>query len=598
MKKMEKSPSTSITLLLQALICLSTVSRVVSIGSFSNNGDGATATSDSSLRARIVVDELDYWDEDTTISRQRQLLQQGRSSLNLDGEVDPFLPGSPLSGGERNIRSSSAPTSIDNDPESLRLQLFNDNAIDDDEESGSYFNDPTVSTSSSSLMSHFDRQKEFYKKYMNEDEIPDESHHPTYQRHEFEYQYRPRSTETSNTAMSSSSVDSKSSLKHTKTGTTIAGCVVRLVNSTNKSLLPDGEYVILGADTRATESTMVADPNCEKIHCVASNIYCCGAGTSADCDHVTRQCLFSMALQSLVYQQYNEGMKPGNQNSTATFVSPQKQFTSSSDDDDYDDDDKLIISHQVSIEQACTWLQDVLFQYGGGLGVNLILGGVYNGKGELRALHPHGSIDRNLPFAALGSGGWAAMSVLEQGYAKLLQINADDDENVKKNKSVASTKVNATTSTTASNGNSIVHENIATVSNLDDAIQLVTRAIRSGIQNDLGSGSNVDLCIIKPDGTSQYKRHVIPEDELVLPPKASSSSETGKENVDKDEKESGSIDDELGVNGFGNLPFAISSRRVLRPGYAQSQQQVNTKLDQLFFGKNGQSRTGNDGATP
>ena len=591
-----ESSSTLIMLVLRMLLSLSTVSVVTSIGSFGSDGTSESSLS-SSLRARIVVDDLDYWGDENVISRQRQLLQQGRS-LNLDGDVDPFSNEREF--GRLHDRDKWSTQTIDNDPESLRLQLFNDNAIDDDEEIGSYFADPTTSSSSSDLMSHFDRQKQFYKKYMKEDGFPDESHHPTYQRHE--YQYRPRSTETSTTAMSSV-YDSKNS-KHTKTGTTIAGCVVRLVGSTNDSSLQDGEYVILGADTRATESTMVADPNCEKIHCVASNIYCCGAGTSADCDHVTRQCLFSMALQSLLYQQYNSVLKPGNQNSTAIFVSPQKQYASDESGDYDDENDKLIISHQVSIEQACTWLQDMLFQYGGGLGVNLILGGVYNGKGELRALHPHGSIDRSLPFAALGSGGWAAMSVLEQGYARLLQINADDDEDVKKNKAVATTKANASTAT-ASNGNSIVHENIATVSNLDDAIQLVTRAIRSGIQNDLGSGSNVDLCIIKPDGTSQYKRHVIPEDELVLPPKASSSSDTkqeGKDNNGEEESESNGNDDyELGVNGFGNLPFAISSRRVLRPGYTRSQQEVNSKLDQLFFGSTStttKTKTGNDDEIP
>lgn len=50
-------------------------------------------------------------------------------------------------------------------------------------------------------------------------------------------------------------------------------------------LLQDG--VILGADTRATEGPIVADKNCEKIHYMAPNIYCCGAGTAADTEAVT-----------------------------------------------------------------------------------------------------------------------------------------------------------------------------------------------------------------------------------------------------------------------------------------------------------------------
>ena len=31
----------------------------------------------------------------------------------------------------------------------------------------------------------------------------------------------------------------------------------------------------------------MADKNCEKIHYIAPNIYCCGAGTAADCEAVT-----------------------------------------------------------------------------------------------------------------------------------------------------------------------------------------------------------------------------------------------------------------------------------------------------------------------
>ena len=44
---------------------------------------------------------------------------------------------------------------------------------------------------------------------------------------------------------------------------------------------------MLGADTRATNDTVVADKNCEKIHYIAENIYCCGAGTAADTENTT-----------------------------------------------------------------------------------------------------------------------------------------------------------------------------------------------------------------------------------------------------------------------------------------------------------------------
>merc|ERR1719219_3245802 len=62
--------------------------------------------------------------------------------------------------------------------------------------------------------------------------------------------------------------------KFTKTGTTIAGIVF-------------DKGVVLGADTRATSGPIVAQKNCEKIHYIAPNIYCCGAGTAADTEYTT-----------------------------------------------------------------------------------------------------------------------------------------------------------------------------------------------------------------------------------------------------------------------------------------------------------------------
>lgn len=49
----------------------------------------------------------------------------------------------------------------------------------------------------------------------------------------------------------------------------------------------------MGADTRSTAGSTVADKNCEKIHYIAPNIYCCGAGTAADTENVTGPVLFA-----------------------------------------------------------------------------------------------------------------------------------------------------------------------------------------------------------------------------------------------------------------------------------------------------------------
>ncbi len=61
---------------------------------------------------------------------------------------------------------------------------------------------------------------------------------------------------------------------------------------------------MLGADTRSTSGTTVADKNCEKIHYIAPNIYCCGAGTAADTMNVT-----AMISSSLDLHRYATGRK-------------------------------------------------------------------------------------------------------------------------------------------------------------------------------------------------------------------------------------------------------------------------------------------------
>jgi len=197
--------------------------------------------------------------------------------------------------------------------------------------------------------------------------------------------------------------------KAMKTGTTICGVVFK-----------DG--VVLGADTRATEGPIVADKNCEKIHYIADNIFCCGAGTSADTESVTNMISAGLELHRL-----QTGTEP----------------------------------------RVCTALQRLkqkLFQYQGHISAALVLGGVDHRGAHLHTVYPHGSTD-SLPYATMGSGSLAAMAVMEAGYAD------DMDE--------------------------------------EQAIDLVDRAIQAGIWNDLGSGSNVDVCVIsrKYESGRKYLRN-------------------------------------------------------------------------------------------
>ncbi|KAA3679157.1 20S proteasome subunit beta 2 [Paragonimus westermani] len=148
--------------------------------------------------------------------------------------------------------------------------------------------------------------------------------------------------------------------KATKTGTTICGVVFK-----------DG--VVLGADTRATSGNIVAEKNCEKIHYISDNIYCCGAGTAADTGMTTRMISSKVELHRL-----NSGRQP-----------------------------RVILPLRL--------LKDYLFGYRGYVGAALILGGVDYSGPHLYSVAPHGSSDK-LPYVTMGSGSLAAMSVLESRF--------------------------------------------------------------------------------------------------------------------------------------------------------------------------------------
>lgn len=53
------------------------------------------------------------------------------------------------------------------------------------------------------------------------------------------------------------------------------------------------------AMNRATSDTTVFEKYCEKIHYIAPNIYCCGAGTAADTEHTTAMIASKLELHRL-----------------------------------------------------------------------------------------------------------------------------------------------------------------------------------------------------------------------------------------------------------------------------------------------------------
>jgi len=156
-----------------------------------------------------------------------------------------------------------------------------------------------------------------------------------------------------------------------KTGTTIVGVVCK-------------DAVVLGADTRATTGPIVADKNCEKIHYMAPNMYCCGAGTAADTEAVTQLISSKLALLRLNTQR------------------------------------------QSRVATALAMLRQHLFPYQGHIGAYLILGGVDINGPQLHMIHAHGSSDQ-LPYATMGSGSLAAVAVLESNYKENMDVEEGAD---------------------------------------------------------------------------------------------------------------------------------------------------------------------------
>ena len=285
-----------------------------------------------------------------------------------------------------------------------------------------------------------------------------------------------------------------------KTGTTIVGC-----------LADGGSTVVLAADTRATDGTTVADAACEKVHRIADNVWCCGAGTSGDIDALVRKARYSLLLRGAVAGSIGNldggggggrvaRPREGGDGGGAALEQQQRPWLP-----------------PASVAAAVRFLRDVLYEGGGGVGANLVLGGYdpVAGRAVLAALHPHGSVD-SVPFAALGSGGLAAISVLESRHRPDLTV--------------------------------------------EDAVELVRDAVGSGISNDLGSGSQVDLCVIGPGGVT-YRRAVVPEEGLpVTEGDRASDSLLRERNAAGDARRNSSV---RGVNGFGSLGYHVKSRRIV-----------------------------------
>lgn len=113
-------------------------------------------------------------------------------------------------------------------------------------------------------------------------------------------------------------------------------------------------------------------------------------------------------------------------------------------------------------------LKQYLFRYQGHIGAYLIVAGVDPTGVGLFSLHAAGSTDQ-LPYMTTGSGSLAAMGVFETMWKENLSRQ--------------------------------------------EAIDLCAEAIKAGIFNDLGSGSNVDVCVMEKDKPAQLLRNYMTPNE-------------------------------------------------------------------------------------
>ena len=313
-------------------------------------------------------------------------------------------------------------------------------------------------------------------------------------------------------------------LKTRKTGTTITALLAQ--NST---------VVILAADTRATDGSTVADKKCEKLHTLARNVWCAGAGTSADVDALVRRVKYTFWKRSLVSTEEYGGV--GNHGITNSNWGLMDMMSN--------EEDRNVPS--ASVPAILHYIRTRLQKTRGNLGVNLLVGGYdyTSDQAHLTAVHPHGSIDV-VTYAALGSGGLAATGVLESRYPRI------------------------------GNGQCTIQE----------GIQLAVDAVRAGIDNDLGSGSQVDVCVISREGVF-YRRAVVREEELewvsLTNNEVSSKNDeqTSFQSIMRDQKSESSS----GVNGFGNVPFAIQSKKLVSGGQSDVERDRRRWLDEVLGGE-------------
>ncbi|KAI5857773.1 nucleophile aminohydrolase [Tricharina praecox] len=129
----------------------------------------------------------------------------------------------------------------------------------------------------------------------------------------------------------------------------------------------------------------------------------------------------------------------------------------------------LSTGRKPRVVTCMTLLKQHLFKYQGHIGAYLVVAGVDPTGVHLFTVHAHGSTDK-LPYVTMGSGSLAAMAVFETMWKKNMTR--------------------------------------------EEAVELCSQAILAGIFNDLGSGSNVDVCVITEEKATLMRNLIKPNERV------------------------------------------------------------------------------------
>ncbi|CAI4225476.1 unnamed protein product [Auanema sp. JU1783] len=181
--------------------------------------------------------------------------------------------------------------------------------------------------------------------------------------------------------------------------------------------------LVMGADSRATAGNIIADKHCEKVHYITDAIYACGAGTAADLDQVCKMISGDLRLFEI---------QTGRKARVITALRRVKQH---------------------------------LFNYGGHVGAYLLIGGVDPTGPHLYECSANGTTMAK-PFAAQGSGSYAAITILERDF-----------------------KPNMTE---------------------EQAVELVQKALHAGMHGDNASGNSLNYVVITKE-KSAFTGPIVPD---------------------------------------------------------------------------------------